>query len=78
METGARLTPTIFDKLVADVEISGLKSAEDLARLTALGYHAFLIGERFMAEADPGQALRDLLALASDGISRGVGPRAGA
>jgi type VI secretion system protein ImpF len=28
METGARLTPTIFDKLVADVEISGLKSAE--------------------------------------------------
>lgn len=28
METGARLTPTIFDKLVADVEISGLKSTE--------------------------------------------------
>ncbi|HET7605914.1 MAG TPA: type VI secretion system baseplate subunit TssE [Sphingomicrobium sp.] len=28
METGARLTPTIFDKLVADVEISGLKATE--------------------------------------------------
>jgi indole-3-glycerol phosphate synthase len=60
------------------VSESGLKSAGDLARLTALGYHAFLIGERFMAEPDPGQALRDLLALASERISRGVGPRAGA
>jgi type VI secretion system protein ImpF len=27
MATGARLTPTLFDKLVADVEIGGLKSA---------------------------------------------------
>src|SRR4051812_6761638 len=28
MATGARLTPTVFDKLVADVEISGLRSNE--------------------------------------------------
>ena len=28
MAANARLTPTIFDKLVADVEISGLKSTE--------------------------------------------------
>lgn len=28
MATGARFTPTLFDKLVADVEISGLQSTE--------------------------------------------------
>lgn len=28
MATGARLTPTLFDKLVADVEISGLQSTD--------------------------------------------------
>jgi type VI secretion system protein ImpF len=29
MAKGARLTPTLFDKLVADVEISGLQSTDD-------------------------------------------------
>jgi indole-3-glycerol phosphate synthase len=44
------------------VSESGLKSAEDLARLQRLGYRAFLIGERFILADDPGQALRELLA----------------
>jgi indole-3-glycerol phosphate synthase len=44
------------------VSESGLKSAEDLARLQRLGYRAFLIGERFMLADDPGQALGQLLA----------------
>jgi indole-3-glycerol phosphate synthase len=44
------------------VSESGLKSAEDVARLQRLGYRAFLIGERFMLADDPGQALRQLLA----------------
>ena len=35
--------------------------AEDLERLGRLGYHAFLIGERFMAAPEPGLALRSLL-----------------
>ena len=43
---------------------SGLKSGEDLRRLRDAGYAAFLIGERFMTAADPGQALADLLAQA--------------
>jgi indole-3-glycerol phosphate synthase len=47
---------------VIAVSESGLKTAGDLTRLKALGYRAFLIGERFMAAADPGSALRDLLA----------------
>jgi indole-3-glycerol phosphate synthase len=39
---------------------SGLRSAADLRRLGDAGYHAFLIGERFMTEDDPGAALKRL------------------
>jgi indole-3-glycerol phosphate synthase len=38
-----------------------LKTAADVRTLKDDGYDAFLIGERFMAEADPGQALAELL-----------------
>lgn len=50
---------------VLAVSESGLKTADDLQRLKALGYSAFLIGERFMAAADPGSELKNLLATAS-------------
>jgi indole-3-glycerol phosphate synthase len=50
---------------VVAVSESGLKSEEDLVRLGRLGYHAFLIGERFMTAPDPGAALGTLLAAAS-------------
>ena len=46
---------------VVGVSESGLQTAEDLVRLRALGYRAFLIGERFMTAADPGVALQGLL-----------------
>ena len=46
---------------VVSVSESGLKTPADLARLRQLGYDAFLIGERFMTAADPGDALRQLL-----------------
>jgi len=52
---------SMMPKEVVAVSESGLKSASDLARLSALGYRAFLIGERFMTAADPGGALRQLL-----------------
>lgn len=44
------------------VSESGLRTADDLVRLRQLGYRAFLVGERFMAAADPGAALKELLA----------------
>ena len=44
------------------VSESGLRTADDLIRLHDLGYQAFLVGERFMTTADPGAALRELLA----------------
>jgi indole-3-glycerol phosphate synthase len=49
-------------KDVVSVSESGLRTSEDLLRLRHLGYRAFLIGERFMTAADPGAALRDLMA----------------
>lgn len=39
---------------------SGLRDASDIARLGKAGYQAFLVGERLIAEADPGAALRAL------------------
>jgi hypothetical protein len=49
-------------KDVVAVSESGLRTSEDLLRLRQMGYGAFLIGERFMTAADPGAALRDLMA----------------
>jgi indole-3-glycerol phosphate synthase len=43
------------------VSESGLKSSDDLQAMKALGYQAFLIGERFMIEPDPGAALAGLI-----------------
>jgi len=40
---------------------SGLKTADDIVRLHRLRFDAFLIGERFMTEADPGAALAGML-----------------
>ena len=45
---------------VVAVAESGLKTPGDLSRLRALRYDAFLIGERFMTEPDPGAALARL------------------
>jgi indole-3-glycerol phosphate synthase len=40
---------------------SGLKEPADLQAMKALGYRAFLMGERFMIEPDPGAALAGLI-----------------
>ena len=47
---------------VTAVAESGMRTAEDLQRLSAAGYHAFLIGERLIVQPDPGAALADLRA----------------
>src|ERR1700728_2397172 len=58
-ETAFRLA----DKFPADVlrvAESGIHSAEDVARLRAAGYEAFLVGESLMRAESPGDALREL------------------
>jgi indole-3-glycerol phosphate synthase len=54
-----------FPPGVVRVAESGIQSAEDVARLRAVGYHAFLVGELLMRAESPGDALRELLARAS-------------
>jgi indole-3-glycerol phosphate synthase len=54
---------------ITAVAESGLRTAADLASLHRARYDAFLIGERFMTEADPGRALADLLAAAEAAIA---------
>ena len=58
---------TVFDMAselssgVVGVAESGIHSAEDVARLRAAGYHAFLVGESLMRAERPGEALRELM-----------------
>jgi indole-3-glycerol phosphate synthase len=54
------LGPSIPAHVTAIAE-SGLQTAADLRRLKALRYDAFLIGERFMTEPRPGDALGRLI-----------------
>jgi indole-3-glycerol phosphate synthase len=49
-------------KGIVAISESGLKTADDLMRLRALGYKAFLVGEKFMSAEEPGIALKGLLA----------------
>jgi indole-3-glycerol phosphate synthase len=55
-----RLAPRIPPGVVKVAE-SGLKTADDLTALAAVGYDAFLVGERFMTAADPAVALKELI-----------------
>ena len=46
---------------VVAVSESGLKSREELEQLAVAGYRAFLIGERFMTDPRPADAIRRLM-----------------
>lgn len=60
LETSLRLRPRLPAGAIA-VSESGLRSHEDLARLEAAGYRAFLIGEQLLRAPEPAAALRALL-----------------
>jgi indole-3-glycerol phosphate synthase len=64
VETSLELAAMIPDDRIA-VSESGLRSAEELRKLRAVGFDAFLIGESFMRQADPGAALRRLIETAA-------------
>jgi indole-3-glycerol phosphate synthase len=55
-QIAAMLPPSVIG-----ISESGLKTPADLEAMKALGYQAFLMGERFMIEPDPGAALAGLL-----------------
>jgi indole-3-glycerol phosphate synthase len=56
---------TKFPAGVVRVAESGIHSADDVTRLRAAGYHAFLVGESLMRAERPGEALREILRVAS-------------
>jgi indole-3-glycerol phosphate synthase len=58
----SRVIAERIPKHVIGISESGLKTRDDLRAMTALGYQAFLMGERFMIDPDPGAALSGLLA----------------
>ena len=60
METSYELIERIPEECIAVAE-SGLRSHDDLEKLRAAGFDAFLIGEHLMLSPDPGAALRALL-----------------
>ena len=65
LEVDVRASEDLIARMPRDVVAvseSGLKSAGEVARLLSLGYGAFLVGEHFMTQPDPGEALRTLLA----------------
>lgn len=60
IETSLQLAAEL-PKSVTLVSESGIRTREDLDRLHAAGFQAFLIGEELMRAHDEGKALRDLL-----------------
>lgn len=72
METSLELVEMIPEDRIA-VSESGLRSPEDLRKLRAAGFDAFLIGESLMRETDAGRALAQLIAAAAP--KRGGDPR---
>jgi indole-3-glycerol phosphate synthase len=60
-ETAFRLVERL-PKSVVRVAESGIRSGDDIARLRAAGYQAFLIGESLMRAASPGEMLGKLVA----------------
>ena len=56
-----RVAETLPREVTAVAE-SGIRQPADIRRLGQAGYQAFLVGERLIAQADPGAALRELRA----------------
>jgi indole-3-glycerol phosphate synthase len=60
VEASYRLAALIPDGVIG-VSESGLQSRADLEKLSAAGYRAFLIGERFMTDSNPVAAIQALI-----------------
>lgn len=61
LETTIQLAPLVPpDKII--VSESGIKTNEDIKKLSAVGASGFLVGESLLRDADPGEALKALLA----------------
>ncbi|HEY6403851.1 MAG TPA: indole-3-glycerol phosphate synthase TrpC [Blastocatellia bacterium] len=65
LETTLQTSFYLASDLPKDITLvseSGIRTREDIERLRAAGFHAFLIGEWLMKSEDEGKALKELLA----------------
>jgi indole-3-glycerol phosphate synthase len=69
-----RVEANVFDEVITGIPSdvtavaeSGIRTTDDIVRLSKLGYHAFLIGEQLISSEDPGAALRELRGAGGDG-----------
>lgn len=69
LETAFQLAEK-FPRDVVRVAESGIHSGDDIARLRAAGYQAFLVGESLMRAERPGDALRELIASSESRVSK--------
>jgi indole-3-glycerol phosphate synthase len=60
LETSLELAAEL-PKSVTLVSESGIRTREEIERLRAAGFHAFLIGEELMRAGDEGRALKEML-----------------
>jgi indole-3-glycerol phosphate synthase len=71
LETSHRVARDLPASCIRVAE-SGLRTGADLAGLAAAGFDAFLMGERFMTEPDPGAALAQVLGDAARAMAAGA------
>jgi indole-3-glycerol phosphate synthase len=62
IETSLELAEKL-PKSITLISESGIRTREDIERLRAVGFDAFLIGEELLRAPDEGKALRDLIAI---------------
>ena len=70
-KTSLKVSLDIAQKLPQDIcriSESGIHSAEDAIVLHKAGYRGFLVGEQFMASANPGDRCREFVEKVSKGI----------
>jgi len=70
--TAERLAPKIPTEILRVAE-SGIQCGDDIRRLRASGYDAFLIGESLMRADDPSVELARMLAAVSRNVKHGLG-----
>ena len=68
-----RIAEALPGHVIAVAE-SGIRSGDDICRLSAVGYHAFLVGERLIVEEDPGAALMTLRGKSESGSAEQSAP----
>jgi indole-3-glycerol phosphate synthase len=67
LDTAHRVRHVLPDTCLTVAE-SGLRTGADVAALMQAGYDAFLVGERFMTEPDPGAGLAGLIGEATRAV----------